>query len=73
MTVTAPAAASQARRTSAVLTAGCDGYPCGTTGAVLGAREGCVVFVPDSHENIARWAVARRHLLVPSSLLVILD
>ena len=66
-------AAAVPSRSCAVLTASCDGYPAGTTGEVLGAREGCVVFVPDSHVGLARWAVARRNLLVPPALLVVLD
>lgn len=76
-TITAPTARASApapaARICAVLAAGCDGYPAGVTGEVLGRREGCVVFVPDSHDRVARWAVLRRHLLVPPGLLAILD
>ena len=52
---------------SAVLVLSCDGYRKGTTGTVTGERQGCLVFVPDDPQAVARWAVARRELLVPAS------
>ena len=57
-------------RVAAVLTSGCDGYPAGTTGEILGSREGCLVFAPDAPERVARWAVPRTSLLVPPSFVV---
>ena len=62
----------QTRAAASVLTASCDGYPAGTTGEIIGERQGCMVFVPDSHDRVARWANPRRHLLVPPALLVTL-
>ena len=53
--------------TTAVLTSGCEGYKAGTTGAVLGARDGCVVFAPDAPEQVALWATPRPAVLVPPS------
>ena len=58
------------RRVAAVLTGGCDGYPAGTTGEVLGGRDGCVVFAPDAPETVARWAQPRTSLLVPPAFVV---
>jgi hypothetical protein len=52
---------------TAILTSSCDGYAAGTTGAVVGARDGCVVFAPDAPEQVARWARPRPALLVPPS------
>jgi hypothetical protein len=57
-------------RVAAVLTGGCDGYAAGTTGAVIGARDGCLVFAPDAPERVARWAHPRPALLVPRSFVV---
>jgi hypothetical protein len=57
-------------RVAAVLAAGCDGYPAGTTGAVIGERDGCVVFAPDAPETVARWARPRTSLLVPPAFVV---
>jgi hypothetical protein len=56
---------------SAVLVSGCDGYPAGTIGRVVGRRQGCVVFAPSDHSRVARWTHPRRTLLVPPSLLVV--
>jgi len=67
----APASAPARTRVAAVLVGGCDGYPAGTTGEVLGARDGCVIFAPDRPEDVARWATARRSLLVPPSLVLV--
>jgi hypothetical protein len=50
---------------AAILTGGCDGYRAGTTGQVHGRRQGCVVFLPDEPEDVARWARPRSSLLVP--------
>ena len=50
-----------------VLTAGCDGYRAGTTGAVVGRRDGCLEFAPDAPDHVARWARPRATLLVPAS------
>jgi hypothetical protein len=58
------------RRVAAVLTGGCDGYAAGTTGAVIGTRDGCVVFAPDAPETVARWARPRTSLLVPPAFVV---
>ena len=60
------------RRGAAVLTSGCDGYAAGTTGRVLGRRDGCAVFAPDHPERVARWASPRAQVLVPESLLAVL-
>lgn len=57
---------------SAVLVKGCDGYASGTTGAVTGERQGCLVFVPDDSAAVARWATPRRSLLVPPSFVAAL-
>jgi hypothetical protein len=65
----APSAPALARAT-AVLTNGCDGYAAGTTGIVLGERDGCVVFAPHHPERVARWAQPRGALLVPPSFVV---
>lgn len=69
----APTALAPARptRAAAVLTGGCDGYPAGTTGEVVGARDGCFVFAPDRPAEVARWAVPRSALLVPHALVVV--
>ena len=73
-TVTAPALGTPLsaphRRNAAVLTAGCDGYRAGTTGTIVGRRDGCVVFAPDDPQTVARWATARRTLLVPAGFVV---
>ena len=61
-----------AERVAAVLTAGCDGYPAGTTGEVLGHRQGCVEFAPDAHARVARWARPRTRMLVPLSFVLTL-
>jgi hypothetical protein len=66
----APPAPLAPARVSAVLTAGCDGYRAGTTGAILGTHQGCLVFAPDAPERVARWAHPRRALLVPPSFVV---
>jgi hypothetical protein len=58
------------RRVAAVLTGGCDGYAAGTTGEVVGTRDGCVVFAPDAPETVARWARPRTSLLVPPAFIV---
>ena len=58
------------QRRTAVLTAGCDGYRAGTTGEVVGSRDGCIVFAPDSPEQVARWARPRTTLLVPPAFVV---
>ena len=68
-----PAAAPQTRRHTAVLTAGCDGYAAGTTGVVLGHREGCVVFAPDRPAEVARWATPRSEVLVPAQMVLTLS
>ena len=52
---------------SAVLTMACDGYAKGTTGTVVGERQGCVEFEPHDPARVARWATPRRTLLVPPS------
>ena len=56
---------------TAILTNACDGYRAGTTGAVVGERDGCVVFAPDRPAEVARWAVPRAALLVPHALVVV--
>lgn len=66
-----PQAPPAARRRSAVLTGGCDGYPAGTAGAIAGHRQGCAVFVPDHPEQVARWARPRTSLLVPHTLVAV--
>lgn len=53
--------------TSAILVMPCEGYGKGTTGTVAGERQGCLVFVPDDPQAVARWAKPRRELLVPPS------
>jgi hypothetical protein len=50
-----------------VLTFSCDGYAKGATGTVVGERQGCLVFVPDHPDAVARWTHPRRELLVPAS------
>ena len=57
---------------SAVLVMACDGYPKGTTGAVVGIRQGCVEFAPHDPAAVARWATPRRSLLVPQSFVAAL-
>jgi hypothetical protein len=66
-----PAALARSARAAAVLVGGCDGYPAGTTGEALGAREGCVVFAPHRPAEVARWAAPRSTLLVPHALVVV--
>jgi hypothetical protein len=66
----APEAATVTLLPAAVLTGGVDGYPAGSTGWVAGRRQGCVVFVPDAPEVVARWARPRTTLLVPPAMLV---
>ena len=67
-----PAPTSRGPRAgSAVLTAGCDGYPGGTTGDVVGFRQGCAIFVPHHPERVARWARRRTSVLVPPGLLAV--
>ena len=44
-----------------------------TTGTVTGRHQGCLVFVPDRHAAVARWARPRRTLLVPPSFLATID
>ena len=66
----APVTRPPAARIAAVLTSGCDGYPAGSTGAVTGRRDGCLVFAPDRPDVVARWAYVRRELLVPPSFVV---
>ena len=68
---TAEAAQARPAPGSAVLVSGCDGYPAGTIGRVVGRRQGCVVFAPSDHSRVARWTHARETLLVPPSLLVV--
>jgi hypothetical protein len=58
------------RRGTAVLAGGCDGYPAGTTGAVVGVRDGCLVFRPDEPWRVARWATPRSELVVPPALVL---
>ena len=60
-------------RVAAVLVGGCDGYAAGTTGEVLGERDGCIVFAPDSPEHVARWAHPVPTVLVPPALVVVAD
>ena len=67
----APVVPARSARTAAVLVGGCDGYPAGTTGEVLGERDGCFVFAPDRPAEVARWAVPRSALLVPHALVVV--
>jgi hypothetical protein len=67
---TAPILSPRAGRVAAVLTGGCDGYAAGTTGEILGRRDGCLVFAPDRPEEVARWARPRPSLLVPPSFVV---
>jgi hypothetical protein len=62
--------AADRRRGAAVLTGGCDGYPAGTTGAVAGERDGCLVFRPDEPWRVARWATPRSELVVPPGLVL---
>jgi hypothetical protein len=59
--------AAIASEPSAVLVKACDGYPQGTTGSVIGHRQGCIEFVPHDSGAVARWATPRRSLLVPPS------
>lgn len=66
---TAPAVTTTA---TAVLTSGVDGYPAGTHGRVAGTRQGCLVFIPERPERVARWARPRTTLLVPPALVVAL-
>jgi hypothetical protein len=65
-------AAPAVSRSTAVLTSGVDGYPKGTHGRVAGARQGCVVFIPERPASVARWARPRTSLLVPQALVVAL-
>lgn len=67
-----PSSARIALEPSAVLVKGCDGYAKGTTGTVVGARQGCLEFVPDDPAAVARWATPRRSLLVPPSFVAAL-
>ena len=57
-------------RRAAVLTAGCDGYAAGATGAILGTHDGCLIFAPDKPDAVARWARPRTTLLVPPSFVL---
>jgi hypothetical protein len=66
-----PVILARSPRTAAVLVGGCDGYPAGTTGEVVGDRDGCFVFAPDRPAEVARWAVPRSALLVPHALVVV--
>lgn len=59
------------RCATAALTSGCDGYAAGSTGTVTGFKQGCMIFVPDCPENVARWARRRTSLLVPVGFLAI--
>ena len=68
-----PAPAPTRHRVAAVLVGGCDGYPAGTTGEVLGHHDGCVLFAPDSPEHVARWSHAVPSVLVPPALVVVAD
>lgn len=70
---TRPAPTVAPRRVAAVLVGGCDGYPAGTTGEVLGERDGCVVFAPFEPDRVARWAHPVPTLLVPPALVVVSD
>jgi hypothetical protein len=67
-----PEAAPAVSRSTAVLTAGVDGYAAGTHGRVAGTRQGCLVFIPERPERVARWARPRTALLVPPALVVAL-
>jgi hypothetical protein len=58
---------------SAVLVMSCEGYRKGTTGTVIGRRQGCLVFEPDAKQAVARWAHPRRQILVPPSFVAELD
>jgi hypothetical protein len=69
----APALTAPTTLSTAVLTGGCDGYAAGTTGRITGRRQGCLVFVPDAPEQVARWSRPRAELLVPPSFAVTLD
>jgi hypothetical protein len=57
-----------ATRAPAVLTSPCDGYAAGTTGRIAGEHQGCLVFAPDEHAVVARWARPRTSLIVPAQL-----
>ena len=70
---TRPVSAPLRTRVAGVLVGGCDGYPAGTTGEVLGERDGCVVFAPDRPDRVARWAHPVPSLLVPPALVVVAD
>lgn len=64
--------APPAAKATAVLTSGVDGYRAGTHGRVVGRRQGCLVFIPETPELVARWARPRTSLLVPPALVVAL-